>query len=505
MTELLDGFTNLASLVSIGALFLGVLVGTVVGVLPGIGPIGAMAVLLPISYTLDPAAGLLMLAGIYFGSMYGGSTTSILMRVPGEGSSVVTSIDGYEMTKRGRAGAALVVAAVGSFIAGTLVTTLLLLVAPSLSDLALRFSAPEFLALGLFAVLVLSRLTSTSLARSMVALGFGLALSTIGFDSLTGTTRLDFGSLDVAQGVDLTAVAVGLFGIAEIFFMIERSAVPAQVANVRLRDLYPTRTEWRRSVPAMFRGSAVGFGLGLTPGPSAVLSTYASYWVERRVSRRPEEFGKGAIEGVAGPESANNGASGATLIPLLVLGIPFAPPAALLLSGLTVHGVIPGPEFITQQSALFFTLVAGMYAANLMLLILNFPLVGLFTRLLSIPRDVLIVAIVMFAVVGVYAIRLTTFDMITLVVMGLVGWAMAKLGIPRVTVILAFVLGPRIESSLVQSLQLAHGDPAYFLGRPIALVIFALTAVAFVVPAVVQRRRARVAGGHQLRPARKGR
>lgn len=491
MGDLLQGFASILSLGSLLALVVGVFVGTVVGVLPGIGPIGAMAILLPISYALDPAAGILMLAGIYFGSMYGGSTTSILMRVPGEGSSVVTSIDGYEMTKRGRGGAALVIAAVGSFIAGTIATTLLLVIAPGLSAIAIRFSAPEFLAIGLFALLVLSRLTGSELPRTLIAIGFGLALSTIGFDSLSGSPRLNFGSLDLAQGIDLTAVAVGLFGLCEIFFMVENKEAKYTIGRVRFRELLPNRTEWRRSLPAMVRGSLVGFGIGLTPGPSAVLSTYVSYWLEKRISKRKAEFGKGAVEGVAGPESANNGASGAALVPLLVLGIPFAAPTALLLSGLTVHSVIPGPQFISQQRELFFALVAGMYVANVLLLVLNFPLVGMFTRLLSIPRPVLIVMIVIIAMVGVFAIRQSFVDIITLVMMGLVGYAMAKLRIPRVTVILAFILGPRIESSLRQTLILGRGDPAYILSRPIAVGVLVLMVAILVLPLLLRLTRGR--------------
>jgi putative tricarboxylic transport membrane protein len=490
--ELIEGFISVITPVSLAALALGVIVGTIVGVLPGIGPIGAMAILMPISYTFGASAGLLMLAGIYFGAMYGGSTTSILMRVPGEGSSVITAIDGYEMTKRGRGGAALVIAAVGSFVAGTIATTLLALVAPGLSAVAIQFSAPEFFAIGLFALLVLSRLTGASMSRSMVAAALGLALGTIGFDGLTGTRRLDFGSLELAQGIDLTTVAVGLFGVAEIFFMIERRAKPVEIARVRFRELYPTRTEWRRSFPSILRGSLIGFGLGLTPGPSAVLSTYASYAAEKRFSKHRHELGRGAVEGVAGPESANNAASGAALVPLLVLGIPFAAPTALLLSGLTVHAIIPGPLFIAQHEALFYSLIAGLYLANLMLLILNFPLVGLFTRLLSIPRDLLIVMILIVAMIGVFAIRQSLFDVGVLLVMGVVGYGMAKLGLPRVTLVLAFVIGPRIESSFRQTMRLADGDLGFVASRPIAVVVLALTVVVLVLPAIRRSVRGRI-------------
>lgn len=486
MNDLLLGFQFVAQPAALAAVVLGVVVGSMVGVLPGIGPLGAMAILLPFSFTLDPAAGILMLAGIYFGAMYGGSTSSILMRVPGEASSVVTSLDGYEMTKQGRAGAALAVSAIGSFIAGTLAIVALMLVAPTLSDFATRFAAPEYLALAVFALFVLSRLTGGSFWRAMTAAGLGLALATVGLDEVTGNERFTFGGGDLILGVNITALAVGLYGVAEILFMIERRGKLPRLAKVRFRELYPTRREMRRAVPAMFRGGAIGFLLGLTPGPSGVLSTYASYWLERRISKHKDAFGKGAIEGVAGPEAANNGASGGAMIPLLVLGIPFAAPTALLLGGFTVHNIIPGPLLISQQPTLFWALIAGMYVANAMLLILNLPLVGLFVQLLRVPRDVLVSFIVLIAVLGTFATRNSMFDVIVLIVMGVLGYLMAKSGLPRATLILAFIIGPLIESSLTQTLLLAGGDLTYIFSRPIATTFLVLTLAALVVPPIVK-------------------
>lgn len=485
ISALLDGFASIAVPSALLALFVGVLVGSIVGVLPGIGPIGAMAILMPFSFTLEPTVGILMLSGIYFGAMYGGSTTSILMRVPGEASSVVTSIDGYEMTKRGRAGAALAVAAMGSFVAGTLAVLALMLVAPSLSEFAIGFAAPEYLALAIFALFVLSRLSGGSLWPAMAAAGLGLILATIGLDPGSGNTRFTFDVLQLSQGVDITALAVGLYGLAEIFLMVERKGTIPPLARVRMRELYPTRAELRRAVPAMFRGGLIGFLLGLTPGPSGVLSTYASYWVERRVSKHKDEFGKGAIEGVAGPEAANNGASGGAMVPLLVLGIPFAAPTALLLGGFTVHNIIPGPLLIQQQPTLFWGLIAGMYVANVLLLVLNLPLVGMFVQLLRVPRDILVGFIVLIAVLGTFATRNSMFDVVVLIVMGILGYLMVKANLPRATLILAFIIGPLLESSLVQTLNLAQGDAGYLFTRPIAATLVGLTILALVAPPIV--------------------
>lgn len=492
------GFAAILDPVLLLTLVAGVLVGSIVGVLPGIGPIGAIALLLPLSFALDPAAGLILIAGIYLGSQYGGSTSSILLGVPGEASSVVTTLDGYPMAKMGRAGAALAVAAIGSFVAGTIAVLLLMVVAGPLSDFAAQFASPEYLALAVFALLVLSRLAGGSFVTTFAAVGLGLMLATIGLDQSSGTVRFTMGNADLIQGVDVTAVAVGLFGIAEILLLAEGGTAAARMPKVPFRSLLPSGADLRRATPAMFRGGLLGFLFGLIPGPSAVVSTYASYMLEKRISKHRDEFGSGAIEGVAGPEAANNGAAGGAMVPLLILGLPFNAATALLLAGFTIQGVIPGPLFMSSEPALFWTLIAGLYAANVALLVLNLPLVGLFTRLLQVPRDVLLTLVVVVAIVGTYAARQELADVFWLLVMGVLGYVMVKLGISRVALMLAFVIGPLLETSLKQTIVLSHGDPFYLLSRPISATVVVLTALLLIVPLVLRRLAARRGRRSQL-------
>lgn len=488
LTSLLEGFRVIGNPGLLIPMTLGVVMGSAVGVLPGIGPIGAMAVLLPLTFTLDPTGGLLMLAGIFYGAQYGGSTTSILMRVPGEATTVITALDGFEMTKRGRAGAALAVAAIGSFIAGTMAVMALQFAAPLVTRFAITFTPAEFFALTVFAMLVLSRLSGGSFARAMVAFGLGLVLATIGLDTATGNQRFTFGIFKLTLGVDLTALAVGLFGVAEVFLMAEQKGKLPELPKVRLRELYPTRNEMRRATPAMFRGGALGFLFGLIPGPAAVIATYASYAVERRVSKHPEEFGKGAIEAVAGPESANNGAAGGMMIPLLLLGIPFAPVTALLLAGFTIHGITPGPLLMDRNPELFWGLIAGFYVANFLLLILNLPLVTIFTALLRIPRDIMLSLILLLAIIGTYATRASMFDVGVLILMGGLGYVMVKLKLSRAALLLAYVIAGIMERSLSQTLILGRGEPlGFILGRPIALSLLAITAIVVIVPPLLNR------------------
>lgn len=492
LSDLGAGFAAVAAPGPLLAMLLGVFVGSLVGALPGIGPVGAMAVLLPLSFSLDPVGGLLMITGIFLGSQYGGSTASILMNVPGESSSVVTAIDGHEMTKRGRAGAALAVAAIGSFLAGTLAIVLLTFAAGPVSELALSFAAPEFLALTVFALFVLSRLSGGSFSATMVAAALGLMLATVGVDETSGGVRYTFGAEGLISGVEITPVAVGLFGVAELMLLVEQRGTVPRLPTVRLRELYPTRVEMRRALPAMGRGSVLGFLFGLVPGPGAAVATYASYMLERRVSRRRHEFGRGAVEGVAGPESANNGSAGGSLVPLLVLGVPFAAPTALLLAGFTIHGAIPGPLFIEQEPELFWGLVAGMFLANVALLVLNLPLVGLFTSMLRIPRDILVALILLVAAVGTYAARNSIVDVGWMVAMGILGYGMVKLGLSRAALMLAFVVAPLMERSLLQTITLSQDDPGYILTRPLAVTLLALAVAALAAPALLRRRRGRV-------------
>ncbi|MBI4241015.1 MAG: tripartite tricarboxylate transporter permease, partial [Candidatus Rokubacteria bacterium] len=397
---LLFGFSVALTPANLIACFAGVLIGTLVGVLPGIGPIGAMALLLPSTFALSPTAALIMLAGIYYGSMYGGSTTSILVNVPGEAASVVTAIDGYQMARRGRAGAALAVSAVGSFVAGTLGVLGLILFASFLAEVALRFGPPEYFALTIMGLAVLSRLSGGSLIKSFLMVGFGLALGSVGMEPISGVSRFTFGSVRLSQGVELVPVAMGLFGIAEILALAEGERGLPRAISVRLRELLPSRQEWRRATSPILRGSLLGFLVGLIPGPAAILSTFLSYSVERRLAKHPEEFGQGAIEGVAGPEAANNGATGGALVPLLALGIPFAPATAVLLGALIIHGIQPGPLLMSQRPDVFWGVVASMYIGNAILLVLNLPLVGLFVSVLRLPQSLLLSLVVLLCLVG---------------------------------------------------------------------------------------------------------
>ncbi|HSR10551.1 MAG TPA: tripartite tricarboxylate transporter permease [Thermodesulfobacteriota bacterium] len=468
-TGLLNGFVVLATPGNLLALAAGVFLGTVVGVLPGLGPIGAMAILLPVSFQMEVTAALILMAGVFYGAQYGGSTTSILMNIPGESTSVVTTIDGYQMTRRGRAGAALTISAVGSFIAGTIAVALLMVFAPILGQFALRFGAPEYFALTVFGLMVLSRLTGGGLAMAFMLVGIGLALRTVGQEMMHSVSRYTFGNIDLWHGLELTPVVVGLFGIAEVLIAAEEKESAPQVCSVRLRELFPTPREWSRSIGAILRGTAIGFPFGLIPGPAAILSTFASYALERRVSKHPEEFGKGAIEGVAGPESANNAAAGGTLVPLLALGVPFAPPTALLLGAFVIHGVQPGPLLLREHPQVFWGLVASMYAGNVMLLILNLPMVGLFVSILRIPRDLLLAFIVLVSVVGVYSVNNSVFDLVVMLVMSVAGYGMRKFRLSPATLVLPLVIGSLMEESLVRTLMLARGDISYLLTRPIAL------------------------------------
>lgn len=469
VSVLLDALQQVAQPSALLGLLVGVFVGSVTGVLPGLGAVGAMAVLMPFSVLLGPAGAILMLTGVYVGAQYGGSTTSILLRIPGESSSVIATIDGYEMTKKGRGGAALAIAAIGSFIAGTLSVAVLTFAAPALAGIAIRFSAPEFLALAILALLTLARVTGGSLGMSLIAVLMGVVLVTVGVDPIRGLPRFTFGVREFTLGFTIAPIAVGLFGVAEILGSIAPRASRVDVSHIPLRDLIPSRTELKRSVAPIFRGTGIGFVAGLIPGPAAVISTYASYAVERRVSKHPSEFGSGAVEGLAGPESANNAATGGAMVPLLALGIPFAAPTAILLGALTLHGYAPGPLLIPQRPELFMTIVFGLYAANILLLILNLPLIRVFTLLLSVPRDLLMAGVVMVTLVGTYAVRNSVFDVYVVIAMGLLGWAMIRAGIPRAPAILGFVLGGVLEQSFSQTMALSGGDPTYLLGRPIAL------------------------------------
>jgi putative tricarboxylic transport membrane protein len=454
---------------------LGCLLGTVFGLLPGLGPLAGMSILLPISFGLDPTTAIILLAGIYYGAMYGGSTTSILMRIPGEAASVVTCLDGYEMTRRGRAGQALAIAAIGSFVAGTLSVLALTLLAPPLAAFALRFGPPEFLALLLMGLLVLSYMSSGPMPKTLAMAALGLLLGTIGIDPMSGYNRFTGGMAELGDGLGIVPLSVGLFGLSEIILSgAAKGAEP--IGKPRLRELMPTRTDARRAAGPIWRGSVLGFFIGIIPGSAHIIASFVSYALERRLSRHPEEFGKGAIEGVAGPESANNAAASGAFVPMLALGVPLGPVQAILIAMLMVHGVAPGPLMITEQPQLFWGFIASMYIGNVVLLLLNLPLVGLFVALLRIPYSYLYPVILISCFVGVYTVNHSVTDVWIMIAAGVAGAALRTLAFDVAPIVLGFILSPMLEMALRQSLAMSGGDYGIFVERPIAMVMFAVGA-----------------------------
>ncbi len=493
---LLYGFSVALTPTNLFACFIGVLVGTIVGILPGIGPVGAMALLLPSTFALQPATALIMLAGIYYGAMYGGSTTSILVNVPGEAGSVVTALDGYQMTKRGRAGAALAVAAVGSFIAGSLGVVGIVLASSWLADQALRFGPPEYFAMALAGLLLLSRLSGGSVMHAFVLVAIGLALGTVGMEPISAIRRFTFGSVQLSQGIELVPVIMGLFGVAEVLIIAESSLRRANIVSVKLHELLPTGQEWRQSAAPIARGSVVGFFTGLIPGPASVLATFISYTLERKVSKTPERFGQGAIEGVAGPEAANNGATAGAMVPLLSLGIPFSPATAILLGALVITGIQPGPLLISQRPEVFWGVVASMYVGNLILLVLNLPLVGLFVSVLRMPQHVLATLVLLLCLVGAYSLNNSQLDLWVLVAFGIFGYGLRKLRIDPSPLVVALVLGPLMEKTLRQTLFMERGDFLAVLGRPLTVILLLIGVLAVAAPVLarlLRRQRATVA------------
>jgi putative tricarboxylic transport membrane protein len=472
--------------------FAGVLLGTMLGVLPGIGPVAGIALLLPATFALPSASAIIMLAGIFYGAMYGGSTASILVNVPGEAASVITCIDGHEMARRGRAGPALGIAALGSFIAGNVGTLGVMLLAVPLMRLALRFGPAEYAALIVLALVVLAFLARGSTLRGLLMGAFGLLLGTIGLEPISGHERYTFGVYALFDGVGFIPVAMGLFGLAEIF---ERAAtrVRAEVLSERIRNLWPSRADWTRSWRPILRGTGIGFLCGLLPGPNAVIASIVSYGVEKRVSRRPDEFGRGAIEGVAGPESANNAAAAGALVPLFALGVPSSPPTAVLLAGFLVHGLQPGPLFAQQRPDVFWGVLASMYVGNAMLLVLNLPLIGLFVRILRVPDMYLLPSVILFCVVGAYSVANSLVDVWVMVAFGVFGFVARRLGFDTAPVVLALVLGPTLETALRQALIISGGSGFIFVTRPIAALFLALAAALIIWNAVATLRHRRPA------------
>lgn len=479
-SQLLAGLGSALTINHIVACFAGVLVGTIAGVLPGIGPVGAMALLLPFSFGMEPGSSLIMLAGIYYGAMYGGSTTSILLNVPGEAASMVTAIDGYQMAKKGRAGAALAVSAIGSFIAGTIGVVLLMFFAPPLAEFALKFGPQEYLAIAVLGMLMLSNLTGESFIKAGLMFVLGMMISAVGVDQLMGVNRLSFGVLELSRGIDLIPFVMGLFGMAEVFSVIVEPYDVGELMKVKFRDLYPRKEEIKRSIKPILRGSIIGFPIGLIPGPAAIISSLVSYRVERSVSKHKDEFGNGAIEGVAGPESANNAASTGAMVPLLALGIPFAPATAVLLGGFMLQGVAPGPTFMINHSDLFWLIVASMYIGNVMLLILNLPLVGVFASVTKIRPEILMPVVTAIMLVGTYSVNNSFFDLLLLIIFGLIGYILKCIHISSAPLVVGFVLGSVFERGLRQSMIIASGNILSIFMRPIAGTLFALSTVTLI-------------------------
>jgi putative tricarboxylic transport membrane protein len=461
--------------------FLGVFIGTLVGVLPGIGPVAAMSLLLPVTFNATPEAGIIMLAGIYYGSMYGGSTTAILVNIPGEAASVVTCLDGHQMALQGRAGPALGLAAIGSFIAGTFAIVGLMLVAPALARFAVKFGPAEYFSLMVLGLSILTYLSHGSLLKALIMACFGLVLGLIGLDSITGIPRLTFDRMELVDGVGLVPIVMGLFGVAEILANLEQK-VAREVVSARIRGLLPSRADWREAGWPIARGSFLGFLLGILPGGGAVISSFLSYGIEKRMSKTPEQFGKGAIAGVAGPEAANNAAAGGGFIPLMTLGIPPNVVMALLLGAFIVHGLQPGPLLMTQNPGLFWGIVASMYIGNLMLLVLNLPLIGLWVQVLKVPYKILFPLILLFCLIGVYSIGNNVFDLYVMIGFGVLGYLMRKFGYEPAPLVLAFVLGPLMENNLRKALILSDGSFEIFVERPISLTCLVLALAILISP-----------------------
>jgi len=492
LQSLLYGFS--VSLTPANLLYcaLGVVLGTIVGVLPGIGPLGGITILLPITFGMEPVSAIIMLAGIYYGAMYGGSTTSILVNIPGEAASVVTCFDGYQMARQGRAGPALSIAAAGSYIAGTLSVLGLMLLAPMLARLALKFGPPEQFSLMVLGLVILAYMGTGSVLKALMMIVLGLTLAMVGIDHLSGFARFTHGRADLGDGVSFLAVAMGLFGVAEILVNIEKTVV-REVIKPKLSALLPTREDWKRSIGPILRGSGVGFLIGILPGAAHIISTFVSYAIEKRLSRHPEEFGTGRIEGVAGPEAANNAATGGAMIPFLALGIPSAPATATMMVALLIHGVKPGPMLMEQHPQVFWGLIASMYIGNVMLLILNLPLVGLFINLLRVPQHFLFPGILLVCFVGVYSVNLSGTDLWIMAIAGVAGYLLRKAAFDPAPIVLAMVLGPMMEQALRQGLMMSRGEFGIFLSRPISATMLAVAGLLLVghLVSVIRRAHAR--------------
>ncbi len=468
--------------------FVGVLIGTLVGILPGLGPTAAISLLLPSTFHLDPTSAIIMLGGIYYGAMYGGSMTSILVNIPGESASVVTCLDGYQMARQGRAGPALGISAFGSFIAGTISVLGLALISPPLARFALKFGPPEYFALIFCGLSILIYLASASILKAVMMALVGLFLGLMGTDFVSGELRFTFGSNTLLDGVGMVPVVMGLFGVAEVLENLEKG-INRNVFKTSFDRLFPNAEDWKRSAGPIARGTVIGFFLGILPGGGALISSFASYAIEKKISKHPEKFGTGAIEGVAGPEAANNSATGGAFIPLLTFGIPANVVMALVLGALMIHGIQPGPLLIKQHPDLFWGVVASMYIGNVMLLILNLPMIPLWVKILKIPYPVLFPLILLFCLVGVYSLNNNYVEIIIMALFGIFGYLMKKFGYEAAPLVFALVLCPILENAFRQSLMLSYGDLSIFFTRPISLAFMATGIVLFALPVFTTVRR----------------
>ena len=468
----------------------GTLLGTLIGVLPGIGPVATIAMLLPTTYALQPVSALIMLAGIYYGAQYGGSTTAILVNMPGESSSVVTCLDGHQMARNGQAGAALATAALASFFAGTCATLLIASVSLPLSALALKFGPAEYFSLMVLGLIGAVVLAHGSLVKAIAMVVLGLLLGIVGTDVNSGVARFHFGVPELSDGISVVVVAMGLFGFAEIIMNLE-SQEKRQLITTKLKGMWPTKAQFRLAAPAALRGTALGSVLGVLPGGGAMLSAFASYTVEKKLAKDPSQFGKGAIQGVAGPEAANNAGSQTSFIPLLTLGIPENAVMAMMVGAMTIHNIQPGPQVMTSNPSLFWGLIASMWIGNLMLVVLNLPLIGIWIRLLTVPYRMLYPAILLFCAIGVYSVNNTSFDVMQTALFGLLGVLFAKLECEPAPLLLGFVLGPMMEENLRRALLLSRGDPTVFATRPISAGLLLAAVLLILIIAVPNIRRQR--------------
>jgi putative tricarboxylic transport membrane protein len=482
LTALAAGFATALTPLNLLWGFVGVTLGTFIGVLPGVGPALTVAMLLPLTAKLDPTGALIMFAGIYYGAMYGGSTTTILLNAPGESASIATALEGNKMAKRGRAGPALATSAIGSFVAGTLATVALTLVAPLVVELALKFGPTEYFALMVFAFVTVAAVLGSSTVRGLTMLFVGLLLGLVGIDEQTGQMRFAFGVPELVDGIDVVVLAVGLFAVGEALYVAAyQSRQPESLEQMR-GSLWMSRADWRRSWPAWLRATAIGFPFGTIPAGGAEVPTFLSYALEKKLTKHPEEFGHGAIEGVAGPEAANNAASTGVLVPLLTLGIPTSATAAILLAAFQSYGLQPGPLLFQSQSALVWGLIASMYVGNVLLLVLNLPLIGLWVKVLTIPRPLLYAGILVFATLGAFSLHQSPVDLLTLYVFGLLGFMMRRWGFPVAPAVIGLILGPMAESQFRRAMAISQGDPTVFLTSPISAGLLALTAALVLLP-----------------------